>query len=349
MSTFTITRAGRAWHFVGAIGNDSVMVGLRYPASVAVAGDGSIFVLSRGMPTYAGEGASEGGKLGKWSMDGLRIGDFARMEFAWPVGMAIAGDGNVFCSDESENFVAAYSADGPFYDFPEYNPDGEYRLKWGETGSAAGQFDGPAGLAFDGEDNLYVVDSRNHRIQKFTKDGRYLDGWGGHGSGDGQFAKPWGITVDREGNVFVADWGNSRVQKLSPDGEFLMSFGSDHESGGDLDHPADVAVDGDGDVYVADWGNKRVQIYEPDGEIIGALHGNATDVFDRLVQDQFQLNEETRKAHVRVEGGTLLGRFNRPVALAVDSDDTLYVADSRRCRVQIYSKENGFIDAAADM
>ena len=33
---------------------------------------------------------------------------------------------------------------------------------------------GPAGLAVDGENNLYVVDSQNHRVQKFTKDGQYL-------------------------------------------------------------------------------------------------------------------------------------------------------------------------------
>ena len=36
----------------------------------------------------------------------------------------------------------------------------------------------PSGLAVDSEDNLYVVDTLNHRVQKFTKDGKFLMKWG---------------------------------------------------------------------------------------------------------------------------------------------------------------------------
>ena len=74
---------------------------------------------------------------------------------------------------------------------------------------------GPAGLAVDGENNLFVVDSQNHRVQKFTRDGQYLGGWGSEGSDPGQFNKPWGICTDNEGDVYVADWKNDRVQKFS--------------------------------------------------------------------------------------------------------------------------------------
>ena len=323
------------------------MVGMRYPCSVAVAADGSIFVLSRGMPTTKDPPSHEGRKIGKWTLDGVRVGDCARIEFRWPAGLAIAADGNVYCSDEHDNFVAAYSPDGPFYAFPDYNPDGEHLCKWGETGSDPGRLDGPSGLAFDPEDNLYVVDSRNHRVQKFAKEGRYLTGWGGPGNGDGQFDRPWGITVDREGYVYVADWGNDRVQKLAPDGGFIMSFGSDPEAGADLSHPADVAVDSDGDVYVTDWGNRRVQIYEPDGEIVGALRGNATDPSDRPIHDAFR-DDTTRKAYARVEHGPLLGGSTGPSASSSTRRIASTSTDSRRGRLQVYSKERDFIDAPAE-
>ena len=36
----------------------------------------------------------------------------------------------------------------------------------------------PAGIAFDNDENLLVVDGLNNRVQRFTKDGRFLGGWG---------------------------------------------------------------------------------------------------------------------------------------------------------------------------
>ena len=51
--------------------------------------------------------------------------------------------------------------------------------KWGVRGKEEGQFDRPAGIVFDKEDNLLVVDSVNNRVQRYTKDGVFLGGWGG--------------------------------------------------------------------------------------------------------------------------------------------------------------------------
>ena len=136
---------------------------------------------------------------------------------------------------------------------------------------------GPSGLVFDPDDNLYVVDSLNHRVQKFTKDGKSLGAFGSQGSGEGQLDMPWGICTDREGDVYVADWQNNRVQKFSPNGQFLRQFGGSDVRVGDLDHPSGVAVDSDGDVYVTDWANHRVQVYGPDGSFIATLVGDAQD------------------------------------------------------------------------
>ena len=108
------------------------------------------------------------------------------------------------------------------FPFPEYDPDGERLGDWGDCGSQPGQINGPAGIVFDADDNLYLVDSKNDRVQHFTKDGKYLSSWGGPGRENGQFKRPWGISLDQEGSVYVADWGNERVQVLSPDGKFQV-------------------------------------------------------------------------------------------------------------------------------
>ena len=59
-----------------------------------------------------------------------------------------------------------------------YNLDGEYISSWGTKGSDPGYLNGPAGIAFDSEQNLYIADSKNHRIQKVTKRGKHIDSWG---------------------------------------------------------------------------------------------------------------------------------------------------------------------------
>ena len=345
----TITHAGRAWHYLHAIGVDSVGKGFRFPCSVAVGRDGAIFVVSRGMPV---EPRSELGvkahrpKIGKWSVeDGDRVDDFARNEFTWPSSVAVASDGNVYCCDEYENFIAVFGPDGPYYPFPESNPDGEALFKWGEPGSLLGQLDGPTGLMFDAEDVLYVVESRSHRVQTFTKEGRQIGGWGEFGSGEGQFSSPWGITIDGQGDVYVADWGNSRVQKFSPDGGYIMSFGSTPDEGGDLDHPADVAVDSDGDVYVVDWGNKRVQVFEDNSDILGAFYGDATE-FSGVSKERVEREPNLIKfyAKMREDDRTVIGRFERPVGIAVDDQDRVYVVDSRPGRVQVYAKDKAYED-----
>ena len=348
----TISLGERVWHFSHAIGQDSVIRGVRYPCSVAVGRDDTIWVLSRGMPVTSTADdvvIAHQPKIGKWSVsDGILLGDFARNEFVWPTALAADSEGNLYCCDEQGNFVAVFGPDGPYYTFPEYDASGEALARWGEHGSEPGQLDAPSGMAFDRDDNLYIVDSGNDRVQKFTGDGRFLDSWGSNGSGDGELDSPWGITIDAQGDVYVADWGNDRVQKFSPDGGFIMSYGTSPDDEETLDHPSDVAVDGDGDVYVADWGNSRVRIFEPDGEVIGSLYGDATELFGP-VKESVEEVEDLAKAYRRTGDRTPMGRFNRPVAVEVDSQGRLFVVDSRRGRVQVYVKDPAYEDVRLNL
>ena len=347
----TTLAAGRTWHFSHAIGRPTAehngkTGGFMHPIGVAAAPGDLLFVLSRGfgIPTFSDGVADIYKRIGKVRMDQEHIGDFARSEFTWPSGIAVSGDGRIFCADEYDNEISFYDPDKTF-EFPEYDPEGERLGDWGSRGSAPGELHGPAGLAFDGDDNLFVVDSRNDRVQLFTKDGEYLSGWGESGSAPGQLDRPWGITVDRDGFVYVADWGNDRVQKFTPDGEHVMTFGSDLGDGGDLDHPSDVGVDSDGDVYVADWGNRRVQIYEPDGEVITAFYGDAKT--NSKAQD-YVLGRDASTAQLFAQNSdspafAFVGKFGRTVALMVDAEDRIVVTDSRG-RLQVYQKDHDYVD-----
>ena len=65
---------------------------------------------------------------------------------------------------------------------------------------------GPSGLSIDANDNIYVTDKNNNRIQIFTNDGQFISKFGVSGAGDGQFSGPEGVGVKRETEtVYVAD------------------------------------------------------------------------------------------------------------------------------------------------
>lgn len=74
----------------------------------------------------------------------------------------------------------------------------------------------PREITFDVNDNMFIVDSDNHRIVRSDKDGfRCLVGCSkGEGSALDQFAVPTSMAFDRHGNLYVLDHLNSRIQKF---------------------------------------------------------------------------------------------------------------------------------------
>jgi streptogramin lyase len=123
-----------------------------------------------------------------------------------------------------------------------------------------GQIYKPDGLYFDSQDNLYVAETFNDRVEKFDSSGNFLLNWGTSGSGPGEFDWPKSITVDSEDNVYVED--GVRVQKFSSGGDFITEFGSLGTNPGTFSGLRGVAVASDGKVYVLDGANDRVQVFK---------------------------------------------------------------------------------------
>ena len=192
-------------------------------------------------------------------------------------------------------------------------------------------------MAFDRQDNLYMVDSGNNRIQKFTKDGAYLGQWGSKGDGDGQFDLPWGIDIDSVGDIYVADWRNDRIQKFAPDGRFLMKFGSSGSGDGQLNRPTGVAVDRSGVIYVADWGNDRLQVFSPEGEFIAKLTGQGT--ISKWGKDKLDANPEMWDERDIAQGLEREKDFWGPIAVETDDEGRVFVVESARSRIQIFRKQ----------
>ena len=116
----------------------------------------------------------------------------------------------------------------------------------------------PAGIAVDGDGNVYVSDYAQDRVVKFGPDGSVLAQWGGSGSG----ARP----VQRARSAWPSTTATRCSSSISStiacsasraDGSVLGAWGGAGAGASDLRTPFGVAVGG-GRVYVADFGNDRV-------------------------------------------------------------------------------------------
>jgi DNA-binding beta-propeller fold protein YncE len=137
-------------------------------------------------------------------------------------GRAFFGPSGVTFDKEGTVYIGDFSGDK----INKYTPEGQLIGSIGTSGTAPGQFQGPAGLRISPvSGNIYVSDQFNNRIQVLDPNGNPLLTFGTQGTGDGQFNQPIGIEVDDEENIYVADSINSRVQVFDKTGKFLSSYG----------------------------------------------------------------------------------------------------------------------------
>ncbi|MDQ3936113.1 MAG: 6-bladed beta-propeller, partial [Actinomycetota bacterium] len=207
---------------------------------------------------------------------------------------------------------------------------------WGRPdrlpGLLPGEFNEPYSVAVDGYGDVYVLDTRNDRVQKFSPDGGFLRAWGGTGSAPGQLADARGIEIDRRGVVYVSDHGNHRIQAFTLDGRLRSVWGRNGGDGspgsgpGEFDQPRSAATDRAGNVYVVEKRNHRVQKLTPDGRVVTRWgKGGGAGGGDAAI-------------------GSGDGEFNLPYDAAVDSRDRVYVVDTSNTRVQRFDSNGAFLD-----
>ena len=105
--------------------------------------------------------------------------------------------------------------------------DGEYIISTGSQGTQPGQFNFPMGVRISSQEELYVCDSRNNRIQVFNQQLEFKEIFGGQGAKNGQslFQFPTDIDFDSCGNVYVCDGHNFQIQVYTPSGQFIRFIG----------------------------------------------------------------------------------------------------------------------------
>jgi uncharacterized protein (TIGR03437 family) len=202
----------------------------------------------------------------------------------------------------------------------------------GDGGPAANAlFSTPSGLAFDGANNLYVVDRLNQRVRKInsagiisTVAGNGTDGFSGDGglATAAQLSAPYRVAADQAGNLYITDPNNQRIRKVAPNGIITTIVGTGQAGfSGDggpatqakLNGPPDVELDGAGNLLIAD--NYRIRRVNLSTGIITTIAGNGQNVS-------------------KGDGGPAIAAsfFAGPTDLAVDRAGNIYALEHFKVR-----------------
>ena len=235
----------------GASSGTTVASGLGYVADVVIDSDNNLYIadFSNHKIVKWAAGATSGTTIA----GGNGAGSGAN-QLNYPHGVALDASNNVYVTDRYNHRVQRFTAGSSS------STNGVTVAGGNGRGSSANQFDmdwsnAPGGgIHVDSNNNIYIADSDNNRIQKWAS-----------GSSSGStissgLSKPSGVVGDHNGNIYIADYLNSRVRKYTLSSGYTSTvFGGWGDNTNQLKRVGNVTLDAAGNLYAADWQNNQIK------------------------------------------------------------------------------------------
>ena len=269
----------------GLVGGKRKPIVLQRPQRGYIDKDGRIFVtdVSR-QAVYVFDVPA--GKLDVWEMVDKNV------RFSTPVGITGGDDGEVLVADADLGLVVRldshgkplgtighgvlkrptgltrnpdtgdiFVADTWAHDIKVFDRSGNLLRTIGKRGTAPGEFNAPAYLAF-AKGELYVTDTFNSRIQVLSPTGKVRMVFGRRGLFIGDLPRPKGVAVANNGLIYVVESYYDHLLVFDQNGEMLLPIGGTGSGIGQFYLPAGVWTDAGKKVYVADMFNGRIVVFE---------------------------------------------------------------------------------------
>ena len=151
--------------------------------------------------------------------------------FNQPTSVVVGRSGNVYVADGYGNARIV-----------KYSSDGRPIAAWGRKGSGPGEFQTPHCLALDEDENIYVAERMNSRVQVFDSEGKSLSLWPDLCRAD--------AVIVRGHHVYVGTgYGRNTIYRFTRDGRNREAVGAGEDAFG---YPHGIHIDAEGSIYVAD-------------------------------------------------------------------------------------------------
>jgi peptidylamidoglycolate lyase len=196
----------------------------------------------------------------KFSYDGkllLKLGE-ARvsgndsLHFDKPTDITISKDGSFYVSDGYGNSrIVKFSAEG------------KYLFEWGKKGNKESEFNIPHGISLDSNENIYVADRENNRIQVFEPNGKFIKQFA-----DNSFGTICSVGFDKtKSKLFAIDdisflkfkHRGSDIFVFDTAGEIQTRLGRSGLYEGNVSWYHDLTIDNDENIYVGDILGNSIQ------------------------------------------------------------------------------------------
>jgi sugar lactone lactonase YvrE len=258
---------------------------------------------------------------------GSGIADFAdgtgtAAAFQYPVGLAMDTSGNIYVGDGANNRIRKITPGAVVTTIAGAGARG-----YKDGSAVASLFNFALGIVLDGDGNMYVADEENNMIRKIAPSGEVSTLAGDTTAGykdasgkDARFNAPWGMAMDQAGTIYVADAANHLIRKVTLSGVVTTlagngkpGFKDDAGTAAQFNDPIAVAVDASGNVYVADETNNAIRKITPAG-VVTTVAGGPDPAYK--------------------DGSAKEARFFRPIGIATDASDNLFIADYGNQRIR---------------
>jgi DNA-binding beta-propeller fold protein YncE len=228
-----------------------------------------------------------------------------------------------------------------------FEPSGSLVTTWGSGGRGEGQFafSGPeltgGFVAVDEEDNVYVSDTYNNRVQKFDGNGVFLTVWATE-AGEGVPLKlPGPISADLDGHMFVADL--SGIHQFDLAGSYSRTLAAAGE----------LRSDHKGNLYAPRAFDNTLVKFNAEGLLVetwggtGPADGQFNFPLFLVIDEHNQIYVAGRSGRIQIfsNEGTFIGWWNNPgngdgpvtstIALAFDKVGQLYAASLDRSTIYV--------------
>ena len=204
----------------------------------------------------------------------------------FPRGIAIDDTDNIYVSSEHK--------------LQKFTSSGELIKCVGKSGNME-KFSNPRGVTLYNNE-VYICDSNNHRIQVFDLDLNFVRSIGSYGKEREKLHSPDDIKFDSTGNMHITEYGNKRVQVLDSSGHFIRLYSQ--EGKGKLIGPGSALI-ADQYLYVSDIEQNCIVV-------MCASSGEFVTSFGQEIQ------------------------LSRPFFITSCTDGCIYVSDYDNNRIQIF-------------